>query len=213
MSEQETTNKPNYKGHPILTGEKGEFNCYKPILNKLDSTFNDMTERHNKVMFMRMDVRFPKDSDYPEDNKLFSKFITTWNRNLRRNGMDSRTVWVRERSREKHQHYHCVALMDGNKTQSIVPHVEKAERLWGNTLGISKENAKGLINTCPRSREGEEQRNGVILRRDDPSYKEKFDDCFRWSSYLAKQNTKGKPGDGVRDFGGAERRSPKKKSS
>lgn len=63
-----------------------------------------------------------------------------------------------------------------------------------------KENGYGLIDDCTKSRNGEKQINGVMLRRDDPDYETKKADCFRRASYLAKINTKGNTPEGQREL-------------
>lgn len=84
--------------------------------------------------------------------------------------------------------------------------MEKAESILARTLNIPA--AKGLIDNCTRTKDGEPQKNGIILRKDDPEFATKLDDCFRWGSYLAKTNTKGEPLDHIRDWGGTETRKP-----
>lgn len=157
-----------------------------------------MLEKHNKVLFMRLDVRYPEDHTTSSGNEDFSKFISNWTQDRRRHDLDAHTLWVREQSREKHQHYHCAVFMDGNKTQHIQDHVDKAEDIWERT--IDRSDVNGLVDDCTKSRAGEPQRNGIMLRRDDPQLKEKIDECFRWGSYLAKTATKGYGPKGSRDY-------------
>ena len=63
-----------------------------------------------------------------------------------------------------------------------------------------RENGYGLIDDCTKSRSGAKQINGVMLRKDDPEYASKKDDCFRRASYLAKVNTKGNTPKGQREL-------------
>ena len=143
------------------------------------------------------DVRFPQGYDYPNDNELFSLFQESFIKNRKRAGYDPAYIAVRECSREKHQHYHVVLMMDGHKTQSPHDHIQTAERLWEKTLNLppkcdhtGRATSYGLIDDCMRNRQGQPQENGVMLRKDDPEYERKYDQCFRRCSYLAKVNQK-----------------------
>ena len=129
---------------------------------------------------------------HPKGNEIFSDFQANFMKNLSRQGLKPQYVAVREQSTEKHQHYHVVVLLDGQKTQSIHNHIQTAERLWDSALGLEpRENGYGLIDDCTTSRTGEKQVNGVMLRADDLDMESKKDDCFRRASYLAKTNSKG----------------------
>ena len=94
-------------------------------------------------------------------------------------------------------HYHVALMLDGHKTQNIHDHIQTAERLWEKTLNLPPKNddagrttSYGLIDDCMRNRQGQPQENGVMLRKDDPEYERKYDQCFRRCSYLAKVNQK-----------------------
>ena len=88
-------------------------------------------------------------------------------------------------------------MMNGHKTQNIHDHIQTAERLWEKTLNLppkyddaGQTTSYGLIDDCMRNRQGQPQENGVMLRKDDPEYERKYDQCFRRCSYLAKVNQK-----------------------
>jgi len=88
-------------------------------------------------------------------------------------------------------------MMNGHKTQNIHDHIQTAERLWEKTLNLppkyddaGRATSYGLIDDCMRNRQGQPQENGVMLRKDDPEYEHKYDQCFRRCSYLAKVNQK-----------------------
>jgi len=190
-----------YNGRPILTDCANDQGCYKPILDKIKANFDNMTDSHAKVFFLRYDVRFPADNcDHP-DNKTFRDFNANLLKNLSRQGLDPHSVWVREQSKEKHQHYHGILLLDGNKTQSIHNHIAKAEQLWASALDLPADQVKGLVDDCTHGRDGAYQKNGIMIRKDAPDYQEKIEQCFQWASYLAKINTKDNNPPGVRTFG------------
>ena len=181
----------------IMTDKARSFGCKESILQKIDQIMTDMSNRHSKVLFMRYDVRFPQGCAYPDDNELFSQFQESFIKNRKREGYDPAYIAVRECSWEKHQHYHVVLMMNGHKTQSPHDHIQTAERLWEKTLNLSpkcdntgRATSYGLIDDCMRNRQGQPQENGVMLRKDDPEYERKYDQCFRRCSYLAKVNQK-----------------------
>jgi len=201
MSKKTITYDPTYAGLPILTDAANHQGCYLPILERIKDNFDDMTDHHAKTLFMRYDVRFPADNCNDPDNKAFRDFNANLLKNLKRQGLDPHNVWTREQSREKHQHYHGILLLDGNKTQSIHDHIAKAEELWANALDLPVDQAKGLVDDCTHGRNGSAQHNGIMLRKDDPEYPIKVAQCFHWASYLAKEHTKGNAPKGIREFG------------
>ena len=197
MRNERITYEEQYHGHPIMTDKVRSLGCKELILQKADQIMTDMSKRYSKVFFMRYDVRFPKNHDYPNGNEAFSRFQETFIKNRKRAGYDPAYIAVRECSREKHQHYHVALMMNGHKTQNIYDHIQTAERLWEKTLNLPpkyndewRAASYGLIDDCMRNRQGQPQENGVMLRKDDPEYECKYDQCFRRCSYLAKVNQK-----------------------
>jgi hypothetical protein len=193
----------NFHGYPIITNAEKQQGCYENILGKMKIIFDDMITRHCKVFFIRFDARYPIDSFYPDGNELFIRFMASLNRYLERQDLDPRYLWVREQSKEKKQHYHCFLLLDGNKVQSCHYPLKKAEELWNRALGLPLD-TPGLIDHCDVSRSGAWQKNGIMINRGGGP---ELNDCFRWASYLAKVNTKGKVPNGVREIGGSQIRS------
>jgi hypothetical protein len=187
------TDEATYNGHSILTNKEKGLKCDKKILKKLDETFNHVLNDHNmdRVFFMRYDVRFPDDGkfrDKKESNALFRNFQGKFIKSFERSNLNPHYVVVREQSKEKHAHYHAVLLLDERKTQSIKKHIDKADELWGNTIGLKGQ--KGLIDDCTKDRHGKPQKNGLKIKKNSPEFKEQIDKTFQWASYLAKENTK-----------------------
>lgn len=134
-----------------------------------------------------------------EDNSDMSDLMKLLIQQCSRNGVSPAYFWVREQSlRSNNQHYHCMLLLDGNKTCWYYPYIELAEKMWGRILNVDP---KGLIHFCDRDPDGNRQANGIILRSDDPKYESKIDTVVRQAMYLAKDHTKGFYNDGIRDFG------------
>ena len=89
---------------------------YTHILRPILSQFNNMLVKHSKVFVYRFDIRV---AGYTEDNKVISDLIRRLKKRIKahyRIGNIS-YCWVREQERSKHQHYHLVFLLDGQKVR------------------------------------------------------------------------------------------------
>jgi len=192
------TTAATYNNQPIMTDESHNLSCDKKILKVIDDQFQQAEATKAKTFFLRYDVRFPEGMCEHTDNVAFREFQANLMKNLNRKGLKPQYIAVREQSKEKHQHYHVGLWLDGNKTQNIHNHIETAERLWRSQLGLQE--GQGRIDDCTKSRTGEKQINGVMLRKDDPEYETKKADCFRRASYLAKINTKSNTPQGQREI-------------
>lgn len=169
------------------------------ISQKLFELLEEYTRTFSKTMVVRFDVTYPKGLVAVEDNSDISALMKLLIQQCSRNGVSPAYFWVREQSlRSDNQHYHCMLLLDGNKTRRYYPYIESAEKMWGRILNVDP---KGLIHYCDRDPDGNRQANGIILRSDDPNYESKIDTVVRQAMYLAKDHTKGIYNDGVRDFG------------
>jgi len=169
------------------------------ITRKLFGQLEEYTKTFSKTMVVRFDVTYPKTYIGVEDNSDMSALMKLLIQQCSRNGVSPAYFFVREQSiRSDNQHYHCMLLLDGNKTRRYYPYIELAEKIWGRILGV---NPKGLIHYCDRDPDGNRQANGIILRSDDPYYEDKIDTVVRQAMYMAKVHTKGFYNDGFRDFG------------
>jgi hypothetical protein len=169
--------------HPCLKGHHSE------ILDKIVTLLDHMCANHNKVFFMRMDVRFPAESAYSPFNTVFERFVNYFVWRLLQDYGEVCCMWSREqKSDDRHQHYHLIILMDGNKTQSIYGHMALAESLWDRYLDVTS--PSGLIDRCDREILGYRP-NGFQIRRGANDYQSAYEEAFRWASYLAKVDGKG----------------------
>ena len=177
-----------------------DHNLYRPtIRDNLATLLTEYTTSYSKTMIIRFDVTYPKGFNAVEDNSDISALMKLLIQRCSRNGVSPAYFFVREQSRgSDNQHYHCMLLLDGNKTCRYYPYIELTEKIWGRILGV---NPKGLVHYCDRDPDGNRQANGIILRSDDPYYEDKIDTVVRQAMYLAKDHTKGIYNDGVRDFG------------
>ena len=177
-----------------------DHSLYRPtIRDNLATLLTEYTTSYSKTMVIRFDVTYPKGFKAVEDNSDISALMKLLIQQCSRKGVSPAYFWVREQSlRSNNQHYHCMLLLDGNKTRRYYPYIEAAEEIWGRILNVDP---LGLIHYCNRSPEGNRQANGIILRSDDPNYEDKIEAVVRQAMYLAKDHTKGIYNDGVRDFG------------
>jgi len=195
-----TTTESTYNNHTIMTNKERGLACDIKILDEIERQFQHAEATKSKIYFQRMDLRLPEGHEHT-NNDLFREFQSKFIKNRSRKGLKPQYVAVREQSREKHQHYHIALWLDGQKTQNIHDHIATAERLWNKTLGLpERPNGYGLVDDCTKNRAGQKQVNGVMLRKDDPNYESKKDNCFRRASYLAKVNTKGNAPKGQREL-------------
>ena len=214
MNYQTTTNAPDYRSFPINTGINGKYYCFDIMLQKLLDGMRAMTQKHNKVLFIRFDLRFPQDYSIDVSNDKASHLFKILTERFDYRGIELLFGWVREQSREKHQHYHCILLLDGNKVQNYFPILEEVSRIWGYVLQCDP---AGLVDYCNHDRNGTPVKNGIMIRRpsskavgeelarQQQKYNEDFARCFEWASYLAKVHQKANTPRGSRRFGFSQR--------
>lgn len=199
MNYQSITNASEFNGHPINTGSNGEYYCYDMILHKLDERMTWMTNKHCRVLFVRFDLGLPENHMTRGGNAEVSHLFKIMKENARNLGIDIHYVWVREQSREKHQHYHCAVLLNGSMVRDYRRFLGEITRVWGNILGCD---GKGHVDWCDRSRDGITVENGIMIEgprqnasgksffEQDEHFKASLRRCFEWASYLAKTNQK-----------------------
>lgn len=185
----EVTFEQTYNGKPILTDKVKGYGCREDILEKIEKRMDYAIESENKTLCVRMDFRFPQGYDVPTGNDQMSSFLAKYKRNLERKDNSPQYVCVREQSREKHQHYHLLLLLNQKNHQFPNKPIQKAEELWASTLGV--EDGKGLVDHCRKSRTGQKQLNFYRLNPNDADFEQQKAKAFERASYLAKTNTKG----------------------
>ena len=172
--------------------------CRTDILDAIIDRIEHMTQRFSRVLFIRFDLRLPRWYACPTTKNPLTIFFNSFGQHLRRKDIAFQYVWVREQSREKHQHYHVMLLLNGNLTCHSWNHTEKAEHLWQKALGIKQE---GLLHRCETARNGNHHPDFIHLDRHDACYERDIERCVEWASYLAKTRTKGYAPLNAREWG------------
>jgi hypothetical protein len=185
------------------------------ILHKIHERLMWMTNKHCRIFFIRFDLRFPVNYLASGDNGEISHLFKIMKENAYNREIDVHFVWVREQSREKHQHYHCVVFINGSLVRHYRRFLGEVERAWGQVLGCD---AQGLVDWCDRDRSGLPVENGIMIERPrqnaqgDPfvvqneMYNDSLRRSFEWASYLAKTNQKDNTPYGIRRFGASQLR-------
>lgn len=169
------------------------------IFDSISSLLNMYTKIYNKVLVIRFDIRYPNKFIFTDNTENISQFMKIFIQKYSRKGLSPCYVWVREQGlRSSNPHYHCLLLLDANKTYSYYQYLKSAEEIWGRILRIDH---AGLIHHCTKDYFGNKQKNGIILRGDDPEVEKKTSMVIKQILYMAKDHTKGIYNDGYRDFG------------
>lgn len=163
------------------------------IQNRITTLLNSYMNKHSKALITRLDIRYPQGHGEVQGNKDISQAMEMAMQELRRRGLDPKNAWVREQNESPHPHYHAMIILNGHKTQSPYLAQQTIQKHWGNTIGADP---TGLVDHCNGSPDNPHENGKVITRKEGiPDYVE------RQINYMAKPLGKGKPKDGMRDFG------------
>ncbi len=210
MNYHSNSNNATFQGFPVNTGNNNQYFNFNIILQKICERMTYMVQRFCRVLFIRFDLRFPQHYCLDGGNTEVTRLFKLLKDRSDYHGWNLQFIWVREQSREKHQHYHCVVLLDGNKIRNYYPFLQTIEQLWANVLGVTQQ---GLVHYCNRDRTGLPIDNGIMIRRprqasigvdrvtEEQAFQQDFEHCYNWASYLAKVNQKANTPKGVRRFG------------
>ena len=123
-----------YNNHHINTNKDNKNGCYIKALVKIDTILNNMIEKHNKIMIVRFDLRYPDNNsnknnnennsndknEYKNVNSDIYKFTYNLKRNLNRehiNGghcVDAKIIHVEEQNTSNNKHHHFAVIVNGN---------------------------------------------------------------------------------------------------
>lgn len=149
---------------------------------------------HNKMLVVRADLHYPLVYPPVHDNLHIQRCMAKIIQFLKRAGYDPAYSWVREQVSSIHPHYHCLFLLDGQKTRSCGLVFDNLSRFWASTIAS---NAPGLVHYCIQDYEQSPYQNGQIIQRG----QEIPQNIFWIMNYFAKEEGKGEPNDGLRNFG------------
>ena len=174
-----------YNGYDLSNSEKNNQGFYAEILQAIGSLFDSMIKRHGKVFFTMFVLKYPAGSamEYPNDNRLMSRFIEALTLYYKRKMVDPKYLWVREVSTTGQVHYHLTLLLNGDLTQNAHGILRKATELWQGCLGI--ENGNGLVHLCTRDEECA-QYGGIKIVRNALDFNQVLNKCYMLASYFAK---------------------------
>ena len=158
----------------------------RKILKAIDAVRDDYMDRHSKMFAMRLDVHLPEGTDQSKIMVFNHRFIEK----EKNQGYDPAYVMTREIGEEKGNiHYHMALFLNGQKTESIKPHLDNAWKVLEN-IRRAENKEGGKIDPCNRN-----HRNGIMIKRDDPDTRN-LEEVQRQMSYIAKTeqktNVKGK---------------------
>lgn len=183
----EKVNMDNYTGQEVTT-----------TIPYLQDNFTQLmqlyTQSHSKTFLVRADIRYPGEYPLVTTNFHIQRCMAKVSQYLQRHGYQPVYIWVREQNGSVHPHYHCLFLLNGQKTRSAGLVYDTLARFWNNTIGSERD---GLIHRCEITVEENPFHYGQMIYRDEgipPN-------VYGIVDYLAKDATKGEPHDGLRDFG------------
>ena len=161
---------------------------YKTYLQKGIEMLDTMSRRHRRVMQTRMDFRYPQEMDTDGSNRDFSKTLQGLTKELRREGYDPQYIGRREQNGQPHQHYHLDLLTNAKIHESRRKIIEKAERHWGNALGMAREEVhkKQLVFPCNKDGNGNPRPNGYMLARGTEDFETTRRTMIRQMAYITK---------------------------
>lgn len=169
------------------------------IQDKAKFLVDDMISIHNKVLPIRLDLRFPEAYVHDGRNAEAEQFAKRIAQHCRYHGIGFRYLLVREQNGSENPHYHGLMLVDGSKHQKPYAIQQLADRNWKSVLGTEVE---GLVDYCqPKPgypippltviRRPAATATGDDLRMRTAQFEQARDNALRNADYLAKETTKG----------------------
>ena len=183
----------NYRGHQLACKNQKYSRKY---LDKAIDLIDTMTERHSKVLTVRVDVRYPKSIRSDGTNKDFQHLTENIMKEYERRGYDPQYLARREQKKSKNPHLHLELVLDGSKKRDRGSVVNDLEHQWGNVLGMTPEeiHAEKLIHPCNADSQGNARPNGYLIERPKKGdvdglikYQDDKDHAVKQLSYLCKR--------------------------
>lgn len=123
------TTEQEFKGKSINTNKEKDQSCIEEILEPIHAHLDDMIEKHCQVTAVRFDMRAPEgaeDLTNKQVGRIFENMERALNRKEYAGGHkpDPRIIGVAE-DQGNGNHYHCLALVNGNAIQHILHPINK----------------------------------------------------------------------------------------
>ena len=126
----------------IIKQEETGYSFYRRYLEKGIELLDSMSRRHRRVMQTRMDFRYPQEMEIDGSNRDFSRALRDLTKELRKDGYDPQYIGRREQKDQPHQHYHLTLMTNAKKNECRQGIIERAERHWGNALGMTRDEVR-----------------------------------------------------------------------
>lgn len=189
----------DYQGYPL----NPNVTYRQDILDRHLRITNETLRNHDNVLMLHFDLNLPRQAPPSENIQRVSRFNDKLNQYFKKQGLDPRYLWVREREQSADQpHYHYIVWLNGDIPQNIDNHIQRVNSLWAKRLGVPVD-TRGLVNNCNVNRQGQPQSNGITLNRNAENYEANQQACRQQASHLAMTRGKGKS-PGNRSFGSSE---------
>ena len=188
------------------------FHEYKYVTEIVDCTkqrIDAMILQHCKVLFVRLDLRFPGGTVHQGPNTEISQFMKALKSYYSDQGIAVHYVWAREQWSSDAPHYHVVLLLNGSRIQHPMGVWAKAGEIWSRITHGSP----ALVHECRQDPMGLSGNGSIMLRRpsgvavghdlleQQQAFQAAYAASLEWGSYLAKDFSKGSASFRVREYG------------
>ncbi len=170
------------------------------IMNAIHTLLEDMLNQRSKIFYLRFDLHFPAEIQYPPDNTIIESFMSHFMKSLYRQNIHSLYIWVREQKMSINHHYHVCLFLDGQKVQHKENILKLAQSLWTSKLNLPLDENNGLVHYCDKNLDGSYVDNGIKINRNSPDFIYNRNRVIFSASYLAKTYSKNFVNPGVRQF-------------
>ena len=175
------TCEPFYKCLPVQGGPGHELRT--DILNELIVCFDLMMNEHRDLMVALLEVHLPPRDLYHEEDGVFKRFVYSFQELLRRQGVASQCVWVRQgHETDPYYRYECAVLLSVYLDVDLDLLLTQANALWAEELGGPWSSA--LVRYCELEDPPCAVR-ALVVRSDSQDYCESCSRSFRALSRIA----------------------------
>ncbi|MBD5418327.1 MAG: inovirus Gp2 family protein [Desulfovibrio sp.] len=182
-----------YRGYEINNPSYSK-GCFKKSLDTCIGTIEEKTEKHNKVLITRIDIRKPKEIEFDNGERKMSRVIEAFKREQERkfenspNCLDMTIIRSTERkSNEGNTHDHLLIAANGNCIQNAYPLFQSLERHADRIFKVDKNSPEngGLVERCKKM-----GNKGLMINRNSLDFEEAKANAVYAASYLAKVHQK-----------------------